>query len=123
MVDLLDCPDDAPPEIRRALNQLIADQTLGSAVFRFQTESTNTDALAEVNAGLDPQTLPRLHWADQANRRPRSTGPTLGLAIGSPSRFRSCSVETVYSTHHFRCSSESLWRERSNFTVPRLESD
>ncbi|MEO1529880.1 MAG: biotin--[acetyl-CoA-carboxylase] ligase [Planctomycetota bacterium] len=62
---VLDCPDETPPDVRRALEQLLEDQTLRSVVFRTQTESTNTDALGEVHRGLESGLLPRLHWADR----------------------------------------------------------
>ena len=65
-MDILDCPEGIPSSARVALESLIGDGFLGSAVYRPQTGSTNTDALTELqHSRPTSEFLPRLHWADR----------------------------------------------------------
>ena len=63
---ILNCVGDVAPDVRRAIEQLIDDGIIASAVYREVTESTNSDALAELQAGgVDDQLLPRLYLTDR----------------------------------------------------------
>lgn len=60
MDTVLTCRGEISPATRLTTEQLIADGVLGSAVCSASTESTNSDALAELTPDFTPP-LPRLH--------------------------------------------------------------
>lgn len=63
---LLNCIGDVSSDVRHAVGQLIDDGVVASAVYRETTESTNSDALAELQSGdISDAQLPRLYLADR----------------------------------------------------------
>lgn len=63
---VLICDPGVSPNLRRTVEQLIDDGKIASAVYRCQSESTNSDAVADVQSGAIADTvLPRLYLTDQ----------------------------------------------------------
>ena len=55
---------DVSPGLRLALRQLIDDGVIASAVYKSTTESTNSDAVSDLQSGQIDDALPRLYLAD-----------------------------------------------------------
>ena len=65
MDSVLTCSGDVSPNLRIALSQLIDEGVLASAVYKRTTESTNSDAIADLQSErIDASIVPRLYLAD-----------------------------------------------------------
>ncbi|QDV85104.1 Bifunctional ligase/repressor BirA [Stieleria magnilauensis] len=63
---VLNCDEGVTPSLRHTLDHLIRNAVIASAVYRRETASTNSDALAELQTNrIDDRLLPRLYVADR----------------------------------------------------------